>query len=95
MHAGNFSQKELTILFFLSFIASIFGEMIVFRDLLDLAKTPEERLALLMSKIDDVIDSVARQCGFDRFEALAHTARENGELSSDELDAFWKQAMQE
>lgn len=76
-------------------LASIFGEMIVFRDLLELAKTPEERLTLLMSKIDDVVNSVVRQCSFDRFEELAHGARENGELSSDELDVFWKQAMEE
>lgn len=75
--------------------ASIFGEMIVFRDLLDIAETPEEKLTLLMSKIDDVINSVVRQCSFDRFEELAHTARENGELSSEELDAFWMQALQE
>ena len=69
--------------------------MVLFRDLLDLAKTPEERLAWLMSKIDDVVNSVVRQCSFDRFEELAHTARENGELSSDELDGYWKQAMEE
>jgi len=75
--------------------ASIFGEMIVFRDLLELASTPEERLSLLMSKIDDTINSVVRQCSFDRFEELAHSARENGELSTDELDAFWMQAMKE
>ena len=75
--------------------ASIFGEMIVFRDLLALASTPEERLSLLMSKIDDTVNSGVRQCSFDRFEELAHTARANGELSTDELDGFWMQAMQE
>lgn len=66
--------------------ASIFGEMIVFRDLLALAMTKKERLTLLMSKIDDVINSVVCQCSFDRsfdrFEELSHTARANGELSS-------------
>ena len=75
--------------------ASIFGEMIVFRDLLALTKTKQERLKLLMSKIDDVINSVVRQCSFDRFEELIHLAREKGELSSDELDNFWKQTMEE
>eukprot|EP00539_Tryblionella_compressa_P011008 CAMPEP_0178782570 /NCGR_PEP_ID=MMETSP0745-20121128/3220_1 /TAXON_ID=913974 /ORGANISM="Nitzschia punctata, Strain CCMP561" /LENGTH=287 /DNA_ID=CAMNT_0020440019 /DNA_START=86 /DNA_END=949 /DNA_ORIENTATION=+ len=75
--------------------ASIFGEMILFRDLLAMAPTPQEKLTLLMSKIDDVINSVVRQCSFDRFEELAHTARANGELSSEELDAFWMQAMKE
>lgn len=75
--------------------ASIFGEMIIFQDLLAIAETPEEKLTLLMSKIDDVINSVVRQCSFDRFEELAHTARANGELSSEELDSFWLQAMKE
>eukprot|EP00547_Thalassionema_nitzschioides_P001343 CAMPEP_0194199932 /NCGR_PEP_ID=MMETSP0156-20130528/756_1 /TAXON_ID=33649 /ORGANISM="Thalassionema nitzschioides, Strain L26-B" /LENGTH=619 /DNA_ID=CAMNT_0038924883 /DNA_START=41 /DNA_END=1900 /DNA_ORIENTATION=+ len=75
--------------------ASIFGEMIVFRDLLELAATPEEQLTLLMSKIDDVVNSVVRQCSFDRFEELTHTAREKGELSAEELDTFWIQAMEE
>ena len=34
--------------------ASIFGEMIVFRDLLAKAPSDEDRLAMLMSKIDDI-----------------------------------------
>ena len=76
--------------------ASIFGEMIVFRDLLDLAKDNKaEQLSLLMKKIDDVVNSVVRQCSFDYFEELAHTARENGELSATELDEFWMKAMKE
>jgi oligoendopeptidase F len=44
-----------------------------------------------MSRIEDVINSMVRQCSFDRFEELAHTARANGELSSEEWDAFWMQ----
>lgn len=75
--------------------ASIFGEMIVFRDLLGLASTSEERLTLLLSKIDDVVNSVVRQCSFDRFEELAHSARESGELSAEELDAFWMTVLTE
>jgi len=75
--------------------ASIFGEMIVFRDLLDVASSKGERLTLLMSKVDDVINSVVRQCSFDRFEELAHGARDKGELVASELDEFWMQAMKE
>ena len=48
-----------------------------------------------MSKIDDVVNSVVRQCSFDRFEELVHTAREKGELSPDELDEYWMQALRE
>lgn len=75
--------------------ASIFGEMIVFRDLLKMASSPKERLSLLMSKIDDTINSVVRQCSFDRFEELAHTARKDGELNTEELSKFWMQAVEE
>jgi oligoendopeptidase F len=75
--------------------ASIFGEMIVFRDLLQMATSPAERLSLLMGKIDDILNSVVRQCSFDRFEELAHTARKDGELNTEELDKHWMQAMEE
>eukprot|EP00984_Skeletonema_dohrnii_P028134 scaffold17975_cov198-Skeletonema_dohrnii-CCMP3373.AAC.1 len=75
--------------------ASIFGEMIVFRDLLAQSSSKEEELTLLMSKIDDVVNSVVRQCSFDRFEELVHTSREKGELSADELDEYWMSALRE
>jgi pepF/M3 family oligoendopeptidase len=75
--------------------ASIFGEMVVFRDLLDKCTSKEERLALLMSKIDDIINSVVRQASFDRFEELFHTARQNGEVTAEEATGFWKQATEE
>ena len=75
--------------------ASIFGEMIVFRDLLGESSSKEEELTLLMSKIDDVVNSVVRQCSFDRFEELVHSAREKGELSASEIDGFWMTALRE
>ena len=65
--------------------ASIFGEMIVFRDLLAKAPSDEDRLAMLMSKIDDIINSVVRQCSFDAFEAKVHSARAAGTLTPDEM----------
>eukprot|EP00958_Prasinococcus_capsulatus_P022115 scaffold3068_cov401-Prasinococcus_capsulatus_cf.AAC.49 len=73
--------------------ASIFGEMIVFRDLLDSAPSPAERLAMLMSKIDDIINSVVRQCSFDRFEELVHTSRKEGEVSHEDICKYWMQAV--
>ena len=67
----------------------------VFRDLLGQSSSKEEELSLLMSKVDDVVNSVVRQCSFDRFEELVHTARANGELSAEEIDSYWMKALRE
>ncbi len=70
--------------------ASVFGEMLVFRRLLDGLTDPKERLALLMGKIDDTIATVFRQISMNRFEAAIHTARrEEGELEADRFGELW------
>jgi len=69
--------------------------MIVFRDLLSHASSKGEKLSLLMGKIDYVVNSVVRQCSFDRFEELVHMARQRGELIPSELDEFWMQTIKE
>ena len=67
--------------------------MIVFRDLLEKAPTDEDRLAMLMGKIDDIINSVVRQCGFDAFEEKVHSGRASGTLTPDEMTEAWQQTM--
>ena len=67
--------------------------MIVFRDLLEKAPTDEDRLAMLMGKIDDIINSVVRQCGFDAFEEKVHSGRAAGTLTPDEMTEAWQQTM--
>jgi len=52
---------------------------------LNLRRYNEDRLAMLMSKIDDIINSVVRQCSFDAFEAKVHSARAAGTLTPDEM----------
>ena len=73
--------------------ASIFGEMIVFRDLLEKTPSDEDRLAMIMSKVDDIINSVVRQCSFDQFEEKVHNARANGTLTPEELATAWREVM--
>lgn len=73
-------------------VASIFGEMIVFHDLLSKCDTDEERLAMLLEKIDSIINSVVRQCSFDEFELLFHGARTKGIVDDGDFDKFWMQA---
>ncbi|HEX7885300.1 MAG TPA: M3 family oligoendopeptidase [Phenylobacterium sp.] len=74
--------------------ASIFGEGLVFEKLLAEA-TPRERRGLLAGKIEDGINTVIRQIAFHRFETRFHAARQQGELSSDEIGDLWMEVMSE
>ena len=70
--------------------ASVFGETLVFRRLLDAADTPRSRLALLAENIEGSIATVFRQTAMNGFEALVHTARrEEGELSVERFGELW------
>ncbi len=69
--------------------ASVFGEMLTFRKLLDGAKTPGERKTLLAGKVEDMINTVVRQIAFYDFECKLHAARREGELTPDDINALW------
>ncbi|KQV66151.1 oligoendopeptidase F [Rhizobium sp. Root1220] len=69
--------------------ASVFGEMLTFRELLDKTKDKRERKAMLAQKVEDMINTVARQIAFYEFERKVHTARKAGELTSDDIGELW------
>ncbi|MCF7701004.1 M3 family oligoendopeptidase [Loktanella sp. M215] len=69
--------------------ASVFGEMLTFRKLLDGAKTKQERKVLLAGKVEDMINTVVRQIAFYDFECKLHAARAQGELTPDDINALW------
>ena len=69
--------------------ASVFGEMLTFRSLLASADSPETRFALLSKKVEDMLNTVVRQISFYTFERKVHTARRQGELKTDDLNAIW------
>lgn len=69
--------------------ASVFGEMLTFRKLLDAARTPAERKTLLAGKVEDMINTVVRQIAFYDFECKLHAARREGELTPDDINALW------
>ena len=69
--------------------ASVFGEMLTFRKLLDGATTPAERKTLLAGKVEDMINTVVRQIAFYDFECKLHAARREGELTPDDINALW------
>ncbi|WP_416064674.1 M3 family oligoendopeptidase [Rhizobium sp. ZK1] len=69
--------------------ASVFGEMLTFRALLDRTTDNRERKAMLAQKVEDMINTVVRQIAFYEFERKVHTARKAGELTSDDIGELW------
>ncbi|MEJ1119929.1 M3 family oligoendopeptidase [Phyllobacterium sp. CCNWLW109] len=69
--------------------ASVFGEMLTFRSLLEKTRDKRERKAMLAQKAEDMINTVVRQIAFYQFERRVHTERSNGELTSDRIGEIW------
>ncbi|MEM7177802.1 MAG: M3 family oligoendopeptidase [Pseudomonadota bacterium] len=69
--------------------ASVFGEMLTFRRLLDAETDAERRKTLLAGKVEDMINTVIRQIAFYEFERRVHAERRAGELTSDRLGEIW------
>ncbi|HWU48334.1 MAG TPA: M3 family oligoendopeptidase [Asticcacaulis sp.] len=74
--------------------ASIFAEGLVFEHLVATASL-EDKKALLAGKIEDGLNSVIRQIAFHRFEERFHTARLEGEVALDQINAIWLEVMGE
>ncbi|HEY3417224.1 MAG TPA: M3 family oligoendopeptidase [Armatimonadota bacterium] len=75
--------------------ASVFGEMLTFRDLMAHTASPRERLALLTGKVEDIFATVFRQTAMYRFEQELHTARrERGELPQEAISEIWQRNIQ-
>lgn len=69
--------------------ASVFGEMLTFRAILNKTEDARERKAILAQKVEDMINTVVRQIAFYDFERKLHTARRKGELTSDQIGDLW------
>ncbi|MCY4547568.1 MAG: M3 family oligoendopeptidase [Defluviicoccus sp.] len=74
--------------------ASVFGEMLTFRALLDRAR-PEQRPLLLAAKVEDMLNTVIRQIAFYRFESRVHEERRREELTADRLCEIWLDVQRE
>ena len=68
--------------------ASVFGEMLTFRKMLDGAQTQDQRKVLLAGKVEDMINTVVRQIAFYDFECKLHDARRGGELTPEDINAL-------
>ncbi|MEM9011305.1 MAG: M3 family oligoendopeptidase [Pseudomonadota bacterium] len=69
--------------------ASVFGEMLTFKQLLAAAPDPAARKRLLASKVEDMINTVVRQIAFYDFECKVHAARREGEMTADQINQIW------
>jgi oligoendopeptidase F len=85
------SQTPLT----LAETASVFGEMLTFRSLLDKCSDPGERRAMLMQKVEDMINTVVRQIAFYLFERRIHLSRREGELTEAQIGETWLEVQRE
>ncbi|WP_414600364.1 M3 family oligoendopeptidase [Brucella pseudogrignonensis] len=75
--------------------ASVFGEMLTFRSLLERTTNKRERKAMLAQKAEDMINTVVRQIAFYQFERRIHTERREGELTSERIGEIWMDVQRE
>lgn len=75
-------------------LASIFGEILVFENLVK-EVDEKEKLALYADKVEGIFASVFRQSAMFRFEQRCHEKRRaEGELSADEFGEIWQEELQ-
>ncbi|MEO9460903.1 MAG: M3 family oligoendopeptidase [Lentilitoribacter sp.] len=87
--AGNQGALMASTPLTLAETASVFGEMLTFRAILNKTEDARERKAILAQKVEDMINTVVRQIAFYDFERKLHTARRQGELTSDQIGDLW------
>ncbi|MEQ8227142.1 MAG: M3 family oligoendopeptidase [Rhodospirillales bacterium] len=75
--------------------ASVFGEMLTFRAMLDAETDPQRRRVLLAGKVEDMVNTVVRQVAFHMFETKVHDERAQGELSPERLGEIWMEVQTE
>ena len=69
--------------------ASVFGETLTFRSVLDAETDADRRRILLAGKVEDMLNTVVRQVAFYQFETALHDARRGGELVPEQIGRIW------
>ena len=69
--------------------ASVFGEQLTFRALLDAEREPRQRRVMLAGKVEDMLNTVVRQIAFYEFERQVHDERRSGEVTAERLGEIW------
>ncbi len=75
--------------------ASVFGEMLTFKSMLNNSQFKDQKNSLLRSKIEDMLNTVFRQVAFFKFEREVHLKRSHGELTEEEIGKIWMDTQQE
>ena len=75
--------------------ASVFGEMLTFREMLNSERNAKRRRILLAGKVEDMMNTVIRQIAFHQFEEQVHNERPKGELGAERLGDIWMQVQRE
>jgi oligoendopeptidase F len=76
--------------------ASVFGEQLTFRYLLNLVDSDkEEKKSLIAKKVEDMLNTVFRQIAFCDFEYRIHTKRKESELSNEDVCSIWMDVQKE
>lgn len=69
--------------------ASVFGEMLLTRQMLDNESDPAVKIALLCAKIEDIIATTFRQIVLTRFEERLHLERQSELLTETRICELW------
>ncbi len=75
--------------------ASVFGEMLTFRALLEAEEAPARRKIMLAGKVEDMLNTVVRQIAFHEYERRLHDRRRAGELTAEEIGAIWMETQRD
>jgi len=75
--------------------ASVFGEMLTFRAMLDGETDAARKRAMLAGKVEDMLNTVVRQIAFFEFERRVHDERRQGELLPERLGEIFTAVQRE
>jgi len=69
--------------------ASVFGEQLTFRAMINAEDDPGRRRIMLAGKVEDMLNTVVRQIAFCDFERRFHDERREGELTPERIGEIW------
>ena len=75
--------------------ASVFGEMLTFKELIKESGSNEEKKLLIAAKVEDMLNTVVRQIAFYEFEKEIHNERKLGEISTKKFEDIWMKTQKE